>query len=96
ERFGDLPDEARNLLALARAALDCARLGIVAVDAGPKLIAVTLDPAVDVVRMKRRLSDAKLEWVDGRLLYRRPSDTQDRFAAFGELVDMMTPSASRE
>jgi transcription-repair coupling factor (superfamily II helicase) len=93
ERFGDLPDEARNLLGLARAALDCARLGIVAVDAGPKLIAVTLDPAIDAARMKRLRSIDKLEWADGRLLYRRPSDPSDRFAAFGELVDMMTPSA---
>jgi transcription-repair coupling factor (superfamily II helicase) len=87
ERFGDLPDEARNLLALARTALDCARLGIVAVDAGPKLIAVTFDPAVDAARLKRQLDPETFEWVDGRLLYRRPSEQQDRFAAFGELAD---------
>jgi transcription-repair coupling factor (superfamily II helicase) len=92
ERFGALPSEARNLIELASAAMTCCRLGIVAVDAGPKLLAVAFDQNVDLTRLRQQRSDDRLDWVDGRLLYRRPSTPSDRFVAFDELAEIVTRS----
>ncbi|MDB5485450.1 MAG: transcription repair coupling factor, partial [Tardiphaga sp.] len=78
ERFGDLPSEASDLLRLARFELVCVTLGIMSVDVGPKSLAATFDPARGRKLPKSFRADDRLEWKDGRLIYRRPSAPPER------------------
>jgi transcription-repair coupling factor (superfamily II helicase) len=78
ERFGELPREASDFVEVMRIELDCLRLGIAAVDAGPDSIAASL---TDSLRRKIRSSRGPLHWRKGRLLYKRcgtrPADLAD-------------------
>jgi transcription-repair coupling factor (superfamily II helicase) len=61
DRFGPIPDEVSNLLALARLAHSCRLLGIAKIDGGPQAIALTF---------RRRSAGAGLEKCDERLSWR--------------------------
>jgi transcription-repair coupling factor (superfamily II helicase) len=61
DRFGPMPDEVENLLALAGLARFCRSLGIAKIDAGPQAIALTF---------RRRGEGAGFEGCDDRLSWR--------------------------
>jgi transcription-repair coupling factor (superfamily II helicase) len=89
ERFGDPPQEAHNLLGLARFELDCIHLGITSVEAGPRSIAVTF--ASEHRKLPARFDDDDdLTWKDGRLIFKRASTPAARMAALSQLVELVT------
>jgi transcription-repair coupling factor (superfamily II helicase) len=91
ERFGEPPREARDFVEMMRIELDCLRLGILAVDAGPQLIAVTL---ADGARRKIRSPRDPLHWKNGRLLYKTCSAAPD-MAAVRDLLDILRSQLRR-
>jgi transcription-repair coupling factor (superfamily II helicase) len=86
ERFGELPPEARDFIEMMRIELDCQRLGIVAVDAGPDSIAVSF---TEHSRRKTGALRDPLHWKKGRLLYKRCGTGPDASAAVRELLDIL-------
>jgi transcription-repair coupling factor (superfamily II helicase) len=89
ERFGGLPVEARNLIATAQLELDCLRLGVLQIDAGPDAVAATLrDPALTQIKAAKNWGST-LVWNDGRLVYRRQSPTSERLVTIRNLVDLL-------
>lgn len=102
ERFGELVPEARNLITLAGIELDCRRLGILKLEAGPDSIAVTLRDRSRMgrtprpVRQQQRVkrpdksgSRALLTWKDDRLIFRRATDNSNRLDAVRNFVDII-------
>lgn len=83
ERFGEPPQEARNLFDLARFELDCIRLGITAVEAGPKSIAAAFNPEQGK-KVQVHPDQHDLRWQGDRLIFRRTSTQSDRMAALAE------------
>ena len=71
---------------MMRIELDCQRLGIVAVDAGPDSIAVTF---TEHSRREIRALRDPLHWKKGRLLYKRCGTGPDASAAVRELLDIL-------
>jgi transcription-repair coupling factor (superfamily II helicase) len=74
DRFGTLPDEARQLFTLTRLRHACRNLGIARVDAGPQAIAFTFrDRRRATPALQRLIKAAKgnLGWSGERLVYRR-------------------------
>ncbi|MCX7319100.1 MAG: helicase-related protein [Hyphomicrobiales bacterium] len=78
ERFGELPQQARDLFGLLRCQIACMRLGITGIDAGPKSLAASFAEGQADLLPKRLDGDDKLEWKDGRLIYRRPGSAEER------------------
>jgi transcription-repair coupling factor (superfamily II helicase) len=100
ERFGDLVPEARNLITLASIELDCRRLAIVKLEAGPDSIAATLRDRSRVgrtprpPRQKQRVrpphkSGTVLRWKNERLVFRRPTDQSNRLNEVRKFVDII-------
>jgi transcription-repair coupling factor (superfamily II helicase) len=89
ERFGKLPVQSENLIATARLELDCCRLGILQIDAGPDAVAAVLRERPLISKPKMRKTRYPLLWKDGRVIYRRPSAPAERLAAVRELVDVL-------
>jgi transcription-repair coupling factor (superfamily II helicase) len=87
DRFGELPAEAINLVGLARLQLACVRLGITAIDAGPKSIAATFVDSGPVLLRKKPGRHEILKWVDDRLVYRKPTSNADRMAALLHFIE---------
>jgi transcription-repair coupling factor (superfamily II helicase) len=86
ERFGELPREASDFIEVMRIELDCLRLGIAVVDAGPDSIALTL---TDRLRRKIRSPRDPLYWRKGRLLYKRCGTRLDDLATVRDLLDIV-------
>src|SRR3954465_15997062 len=89
ERFGKLPVQSEHLIATARLELDCCRLGILQIDAGPDAVAAVLRERPLISKPKMRKTRYPLLWKDGRVIYRRPSAPAERLAAVRELVDVL-------
>jgi transcription-repair coupling factor (superfamily II helicase) len=102
ERFGELVPEARNLITLASIELDCRRLGILKLEAGPDSLAATLRDRSRIGRAPRPLpqklrvsrphksgSREVLAWKDERLVYRRATDESNRLNAVRTFVDII-------
>ena len=89
ERFGKLPVQSENLIATARLELDCCRLGILQIDAGPDAVAAVLRERPLLSKPKMKKTRYPLLWKEGRVIYRRPSAPAERLAAVRELVDVL-------
>jgi transcription-repair coupling factor (superfamily II helicase) len=88
ERFGEVPTDASNLLAIAGIELNCRRAGVQQLNAGPDGIAAILrDWAWPKIR--RRAPIGALSWKDGRVIYRRRTEASDRLRAVRELLDIL-------
>ena len=72
DRFGVLPDAVRNLLDAARIRVLARRAGAVRVDAGPRGIAVTFDPAASVHLRGVDGGIAGFRWKKNRLVSDQP------------------------
>jgi transcription-repair coupling factor (superfamily II helicase) len=86
ERFGQIPDEVDSLFETAGISLECRRLGVLAIDAGPASIAATLAAGLPNKLPKVAAAREKIEWKDGRLFYKRASNAADRLAAVRDLL----------
>ncbi|MFL5899397.1 MAG: helicase-related protein, partial [Solirubrobacterales bacterium] len=84
ERFGELPGEALALLELGRIELECLRLGVTAITAGPHSLAATLTDSA-----RRPLTRKDLRWKDQRLLYRRQTSSHDRLEVVREFLELI-------
>ncbi len=93
DRFGPPPDAINALLARAQVAISCRELGIAAIEAGPKAIAVAFrDPAVAGSHVAA--SSAKRE--NGRLLIPKPTTSDaERYAVMLEVLRNMQVRAVR-
>jgi transcription-repair coupling factor (superfamily II helicase) len=93
DRFGMLPTQAEEILAVARLNLRCRRMEIAKLEAGPKAVAATFrDPEEGIRRHDRAVvqSDHLLQWKGGRLvLTRASSSATERITAAAELVDRL-------
>jgi transcription-repair coupling factor (superfamily II helicase) len=87
DRFGELPAEASNLLGWARLQLDCLRLGITAIDAGPKSIAATFADGCPAALRKKLGESEILKLVEGRIVYRKPTNEAGRMTALLEFIE---------
>jgi transcription-repair coupling factor (superfamily II helicase) len=88
DRFGELPDEARLLLSVARVRVLARGAGVAKIDAGPAAIALTLRPGC-------RLADlpAGVEEKDGRLLLKERIDVPaERGARVEEILSELSPA----
>nr|WP_256476425.1 DEAD/DEAH box helicase [Siccirubricoccus soli] len=86
DRFGPAPEPLRNLLALARIAARCRRLGIARIEVGPSAAAATPHAAWAE-------PPPGLELRNGRLLLRRESaDAAERLAAAEALLAALAPA----
>ena len=72
DRFGAPPDAVRNLLDAARIREMARRAGAVRVDAGPRGIAVTFDPARGGAPARGRRRDRRVPLEGGRLVSDQP------------------------
>ncbi|HJU14847.1 MAG TPA: DEAD/DEAH box helicase [Stellaceae bacterium] len=82
DRFGEPPPAVTDLLDLARIGEMSRRLGVVRIDAGPKAIALTFDPARR--DGKRPIAGGGAEayhWSNGRLVYEQPTGNEERLPA---------------
>jgi len=84
QRFGDLPGEALSFLELCRIELECLRLGVAAITAGPDSLAATLTDGA-----RRPPTRKDLRWKAQRLLYRRSSSPHDRLELVREFLDSL-------
>jgi transcription-repair coupling factor (superfamily II helicase) len=89
DRFGPPPQPVRDLLALARIRAACRRLNITRIEAGPQAIALSFrGQAAAESALADVGADSGLEWKDGRLIARRPSDTPEaRLAVLTAVLD---------
>jgi transcription-repair coupling factor (superfamily II helicase) len=89
DRFGPVPEEVANLIALTRLKAAFQQRGISRVDAGPQALAFTFT--------ERRLGEAALtawaeqsgpapEWRGERVVLKRPTEDGERLGILGELV----------
>ncbi|NDW05662.1 DEAD/DEAH box helicase [Jiella pacifica] len=89
DRFGPLPPEMANLLALAEIRLRCQRADIAELDGGRQAIAAGFRPA-RFKTMKRANPPPGLEWSGGRLLLREGStDARERLGLANDLLDAL-------
>ena len=90
DRFGPPPPAAAILLDLARLREIARRFGIVRVDAGPRAIAMTFEPAA-AERWRKIIvkagGKARLYWKEDRLVSDQPSEAGDRVAALFKLFE---------
>ena len=90
DRFGPPPPTAAILLDLARLREIARRFGIVRVDAGPRAIAMTFEPAA-AERWRKIIvkagGKARLYWKEDRLVSDQPSEAGDRVAALFKLFE---------
>jgi transcription-repair coupling factor (superfamily II helicase) len=92
DRFGPMPEELSNLIALIRLKRRCREAGIARIDAGPQAIALTFK--------ERRLGEAALrgapaqyplEWRGERLVLPQPIEDSDRLGSIETLVEAIGP-----
>jgi transcription-repair coupling factor (superfamily II helicase) len=83
-RFGELPEQAKALLALARRRLDCQGLGITRLEAGPSGVAATFpEGRAPAVRPPLQIGE------DGRVLMRIDLKSHQRLAAARRLLTLL-------
>jgi transcription-repair coupling factor (superfamily II helicase) len=90
DRFGPFPPGVATLLDLARLRVMARRFGIVRVDAGPRAIAMTFEPAAAQRWRKlivRAGDKARLDWKEERLVSDQLSEAGNRIAALFQLFE---------
>jgi transcription-repair coupling factor (superfamily II helicase) len=85
-RFGKLPREARDLLAIARLRLACRRLGVVRLEAGPAGVAATIEHGRSIV------VTAPLSLHGDRVVLKRSIPSDRRLIAANKLLHLMSRS----
>lgn len=92
ERFGELPDQVDDLFETTGTALECRRLGVLTIDAGPESIAATLP--IGLLRKGSKLAELTKSANCGteRVLFKRASNEADRLAAVHEVLDLLRRS----
>jgi transcription-repair coupling factor (superfamily II helicase) len=89
DRFGQMPPATQNLLQLARIRETARRLGMVRLDAGPRAIALTLQPD-RVEPMRRALGCTKeFYWKEDRLVHERTNYDDEPLRATLTLLDQL-------
>jgi transcription-repair coupling factor (superfamily II helicase) len=89
DRFGPVPDEVANLIALQRLKAACRDLGIARVDAGPQAIAFTFtERKLGEAALKRwtKGGGTGLDWKGERLVLQRATGDADRLPALEEVL----------
>jgi transcription-repair coupling factor (superfamily II helicase) len=89
DRFGPVPEEVSNLIALHRLKQACRGLGVARIDAGPQAIALTFtehrlgDTALE---RWRKAGGADLDWRGERLVLQRATEDGERLAILDEVL----------
>ncbi|HEY0352907.1 MAG TPA: TRCF domain-containing protein, partial [Enterovirga sp.] len=91
DRFGPVPDELANLIALTRLKHSCRRLGVSRIDAGPQAIALTFkERSSGEAALTNGAGELGLEWRGDRLVLPQETEDSDRLAIVEKLVGALT------
>jgi transcription-repair coupling factor (superfamily II helicase) len=90
DRFGPVPEEVANLIALTQLKESCRNLGIARIDAGPQAIALTFkERKVGEAAARNAGGELPLEWRGDRLLLSQATEVSDRLSMVEKLVGVL-------
>jgi transcription-repair coupling factor (superfamily II helicase) len=98
DRFGPLPEEVANLMALASLRREARALGIERLDAGPQAIAASFRAGMDLPSLAARVTAAgeEMVWRGERLVWQHPTETpEERRAAAARFLRLLARPAPR-
>ncbi len=91
DRFGPPPAEVRTLLQAARIRALAGGLGILRISAGPEAVALDFEDPAEARDRNAEAEEAGMEWLGGRLVWRRASSTaEERLAILIEMLEEIT------